>query len=228
MGAVSLASCGRNDRPATVEEYTGRSFWTKNAVMSTLSSDASYRSAYIILGGGADRGDNVTNGDRYPGQFCPEPPPDVSQSVSAAVTAAINANVSAPGALLGPASTTGTATAGVGANYGEALATAVAPLIQRTQGLQFYRDQAFYICAAYLNGVLDSATYLAELDQSAELAAQVIMLEIVKGGIGDEPTDLAKVEADLKKSVEALGPIREILKELTPPAASSSVGIPKE
>lgn len=213
----SVAACNRNDRPPTLEEYTGSSYLTKSAVMSTLSSDAAYRSAYILLSGSAGRG-YEGKGLRFSGQFCPEPPPDVSQSVSSAITAALNANVEAPGALLGPQSITGAAKAGLGGDYGQAVASAVAPLIKRSQGLQFYRDQAFYTCVAFLNGVLGPDEYEQKLIDSANLAATILMLEIVKGGTAPDASDFQKVEADLKKAVEALQPIREILKELAPPA----------
>lgn len=211
----SLAACGGNDRPPTIEEYTGSSVFTKSAVMSTISSDAAYRSAYILLSGSAGR-EYEGKGQRFSGQFCPEPPPDVAQSVSSAIAAALDADVEAPGALLGPQSITGAAKAGLGAQYSKAVASAVAPLIKRTSGLQFYRDQAFYTCAAFLNGVLGPDEYEQMLTDSANLAATVLMLEIIKGGTAPEANDFQKVEADLQNAVATLKPLQELLAQMRP------------
>lgn len=211
---AGLSACSNNDRPAALEEYTGQSWKSKNSVMSTLSSDAAYRSAYILLNSGIERGDDAGSGARYAGQFCPEPPPDAAQSVSSAITAALDADVEVPGSLLGPANVAGNAKGGLGVNYGQALATAVAPLIQRSQGLQFYRDQAFYTCVAYLNGVIDADTYASKLLDNAQLAAQVMFVEIVKGDGPQQAGDLQQVEADLAKALEALKPLQSTLGEL--------------
>lgn len=220
---ATLTACNKNDRPPTLEEYTGSSYFTKSAVMSTLSSDASYRSAYILLSDGAHR-DYDDKGGRFSGQFCPEPPPDVAQSVSSAISAALDANVEAPGALLGPQSITGTAKAGLGGQYGAAVASAVAPLIKRSQGLQFYRDQAFYTCVAFLNGVLGPDEYEQKLKDSADLAAAVLMLEIVKGGTAPDANDFQKIEADLAKAVATLKPLHELLGQMLPAASKNEGG----
>jgi hypothetical protein len=48
----------------------------------------------------------------------------------------------------------------VGIGFGEQIATAIAPLMVRTQGLQTLRDSAFTLCVAYMNGFPDPETYM--------------------------------------------------------------------
>ena len=55
--------------------------------------------------------------------------------------------------------TAGNARVGVG--FGEQIATAIAPLMVRTQGLQILRDSAFTLCVDYMNGwIPDNDTYM--------------------------------------------------------------------
>jgi hypothetical protein len=198
LTGVMLSACAGASRPPLHEEYTGTSIFTRGAVLSSISTDASYRSAYILLNSGADRGAAGQKEQRYPGQFCPEPPPDVAQAVSAALTAALEATVTPPGGAL----------AGKGGiDVGNALVTSVAPLVKRTQGLQFFRDKLFYTCVAYLNGALAEDEYRQQLLSSAELASALIALELTSSP--QEKTDLQTVEADLKKSNDMLASLRD-------------------
>jgi len=192
---LGLAACATN-RPPVIEEYTGTTVLSSGAVLSTISSDAAYRTAYILLGKGTERGDGSAGASaaRYSGQFCPEPPPDVAQSISAAFAAALEGKVTPPAGA--------TAVEGA-AEVQNAIATAVLPLLTRTQGLQFYRDLAFYNCVAYLNGALGQDEYRRRLTTNADLAADLIALQIVTDGKGGSAEPKA-TEADLAKAVGLL------------------------
>lgn len=196
--AMGLAACA-NDRPPVIEEYTGTFGLSRNAVMSTLSSDAAYRSAYILLGSGA------TN-DRHSGQFCPEPPPDVAQSIAAAVTGSLTGKIAAPAGQTGGE---------VGVDFGKSIATEISALLKRSQGLQFYRDQAFYTCVAFLNGAIDYDIYKAKLSENAAAATQLIALEIILSkDVSKVDTDTLSVDVD--RTVGRLKPILDKLRELQP------------
>jgi hypothetical protein len=158
LTGVTLSACAGASSPQLHKEYTGTNVFTRGAVLSSISTDASYRSAYVLLSSGAARGASGHAEQRYPGQFCPEPPPDVAQAVSAALTAALEATVTPPaGGLAGKG----------GVDFANALATSVAPLVKRTQGLQFFRDKMFYTCVAYLNGAIVEDEYRQQLLSSA-------------------------------------------------------------
>jgi hypothetical protein len=195
---MMLSACAGASRPPLHEEYTGTNVFTRGAVLSSISTDASYRSAYVLLNSGAARGAGGQSEQRYPGQFCPEPPPDAAQAVSAALTAALEATVTPPaGGLAGKG----------GVDFANALATSVAPLVKRTQGLQFFRDKMFYTCVAYLNGAIVEDEYRQQLLSSAELASALIALELTSSP--QEKTDLSTVDADLQKSIAALASLRD-------------------
>lgn len=194
-GAVSGCS---NDRPPLIEEYTGTGWLTRSAVMSNISTDASYRSAYILLQNGVTRPESAEDRRRFPGQFCPEPPPDVAQAVSAAISAALKGEINVPAGQTGGS---------VEAGFDKAVATAVSPLIQRSQGLQFFRDQAFYTCVAYLNGALDADQYRQKLIEGSHDAASIIAFEVLFGEKAELPTQ--PTVADIKKALELLKEVRE-------------------
>jgi hypothetical protein len=81
---------------------------------------------------------------------CAEPPPDVGETFAKALAAQLEAS--------GP---TAAGEAKVGIGFGEQVATAIAPLMVRTQGLQILRDTAFTLCVDYMNGwIPDGETYL--------------------------------------------------------------------
>jgi hypothetical protein len=193
----------RRHRPALIEEYTGTAFVSRNAVMSSISTDAAYRSAYILLGSGTERDELHA---RHSGQFCPEPPPDVAQSISAAFSAALEGKLTVPqGQTGGQAS----------AQVARALATAVEPLVKRSQGLQFFRDQTFYTCVAFLNGALDEAAYREQLVGTARLAAALIALE-VSADPKLSQVDTNKAEADLTKALAMLDTIEKKVATMRP------------
>ncbi len=59
-----------------------------------------------------------------------------------------------------------------------AMAVAIKQLFKRSQGVQFYRDGAFALCNAYLNGVLTKDEYAKELRELRIVVAELIKTEI--------------------------------------------------
>ena len=77
-------------------------------------------------------------------RLCAEPPPDVGESFSSAIAAGFQA-----------AAKSGTPVTGeLAAQYGRAVATQIAPLLYRTQGLQLYRDSLYRLCIDRMNGAV--------------------------------------------------------------------------
>ena len=103
------------------------------------------------------------------GKFCTEPSPDVEASVDSSFDSSLIASLS------GISSTTENASD----VFSNAVTSSDAPLTQRSQGLQFYRDGLFSLCQAKLNGFFGEGPaaekeylkqYLALRTQAMELA----------------------------------------------------------
>ena len=94
----------------------------------------------------------------------PEPPPDVAQAVAEQLGAALS-------------------TQGAGVAFDRSLATSVAPLIRRSQGLQYHRDQIFYLCVAYMNDLIDKNNFLQEWQAIQIRSAKIIETEIKETGV---------------------------------------------
>ncbi len=73
-------------------------------------------------------------------EICSEPPPDVGEAFAAAVADAINLKVPVEGVPLELSN-----------QYARAVSTQIASLINRTQGLQLYRDSMHNLCIDRLN-----------------------------------------------------------------------------
>ena len=98
----------------------------------TLSATADRRLIYVPIEG------------KNKGRFCAEASPDVVASVDSSFDS------STVGSLSGISSTT----ENLSDVLSDAVTTSDAALLERTQGLQFYRDGLFSLCQAYLNGFL--------------------------------------------------------------------------
>ena len=111
--------------------------------------------------------------------ICAEPPPDVGETFAKALAAQLE--VKAP-------LTAGEAALGVGIN--DRLATAIAPLMNRTQGLQILRDSAFTLCVDYMNGwIKDPAAYMRIKDDRFAKAVALIETELrLRAGRDDTST----------------------------------------
>lgn len=134
---------------------------------------------------------------------CSEPPPDVGEAFASTIADGFKLAASDPHSGV---------TADLSNQYARAVATQIAPLVYRTQGLQVYRDGLHSLCIDKLNGWFagSDSTYLEEkkylMDQAfalikAELPimgkAQEAFYQNVKAGIG---IDALQKIADVVKS----------------------------
>lgn len=100
---------------------------------------------------------------------CAEPPPDVGETFAKALAARLNVDVP-----------TAAGNVSVGGGFAEQVATAIAPLMVRTQGLQVLRDSAYALCIDYMNGwIPDSKTYLEIKDDRFNKAMDLIRAELL-------------------------------------------------
>lgn len=180
-------------------------------MISTLSTTAAHRTAYI-------RGSqNPGTGSR--GMICPEPPPDVSQAVAASFAAALAGSATAaPGQALGDAGA-----ASLAAGLEKQFSTTVAPLLRRSQGLQYHRDATFYLCVAWLNDIItkqqfeeawvrvqDNALGLLELDAQTPQPPP-ITINVAKDA------DVKLEGASLGSVIDSLTKVTDLLKKVEPP-----------
>jgi hypothetical protein len=153
-GTTLLAS--RETNPV-IQDFSYR--WLSND--SVLSTTASRRLALMSYQNNAANGGSIL-------VTCAEPPPDVGETFAKALAAQLE--VSLPKAA-------GDAKAGVG--FGEQIATAIAPLMVRTQGLQILRDSAFTLCVDRMNGWIKSDDdYIRIKSERFDKAISLIALEL--------------------------------------------------
>jgi len=159
---MALQGCGttilssRESNPV-IQDFAYR--WLSDD--SALSTTASRRLALMSYRkNGTDGRTNLIT--------CAEPPPDVGETFAKALAAQLE--VAAPKAA-------GDAKLAVG--FGEQIATAIAPLMVRTQGLQILRDTAFTLCVDYMNGwIPDSETYMRIKEARFDKAVKLIEAEL--------------------------------------------------
>lgn len=101
--------------------------------------------------------------------LCAEASPDVSDDIASSLAAAVNAK--------GPSAGDAKA-AEAGASIAQALATTGQSLFKRTQALQLYRDMAYHLCQAKINGFLSDDQFLQKLDRAESVAMDVMKFEI--------------------------------------------------
>ena len=83
-------------------------------------------------------------------ESCAEPSPDVGETFISSITNDFKVSVKADGSPIN----------GELANdYAKEIATQIAPLLYRTQGLQLYRDERYSLCIDYMNGRIDKKRY---------------------------------------------------------------------
>jgi hypothetical protein len=196
---VVLGGCGfswfsdRKENPV-IEDYVGGTLTGQERV-GTLATTASHRTVLVKL--------NTEGGVGRSGEFCPEPPPDVARSISDSFAAALEAAVETPAEQAeGQGSLTVATT----------FSSAVAPLLRRSQGLQFYRDGMYYNCVAFLNRAIDEQEFRAHANKLREDAFELIKLDAERPDptffitVGPEDEDAArKIVERLKEVLEEMG-----------------------
>lgn len=150
--------------------------------MSALATTAEYRTV-------------VVNTEKN--LACPEPSPDVGQAVSkiASMTANIN-----PGE-----DTSEKLAASISALQGTL--REIMPLLERTRGIQFYRDARSYNCFAHMNGALEGDALEKAESQALEVARLLLLAEIMTK---DEAFSPESISADLEKMSEMIKDLQDI------------------
>ncbi|GKS70206.1 hypothetical protein W03_22100 [Nitrosomonas sp. PY1] len=97
------------------------------------------------------------------GKFCAEPPPDAADNIASSLSAALSGS---------------SGNVEVQAKLATAVSSVAKQLFYRSQGLQLYRDGAFHLCNAYLNGQIDAAEYKTKYKELLESAEKLINAEI--------------------------------------------------
>jgi hypothetical protein len=201
LALTSLSGCGwsfvadRKSNPV-IKDYIGGTTREDEAV-GVLGTTASHRTVIVRL--------NTENGVGQRGEFCPEPPPDVSQAIADSFAAALQAEVDTPASQ-----TSGSGSLAVASTF----SSSVAPLIRRSQGLQFYRDGMYYLCVAYINHVISQAEYNAQsgllqkdarelIELDAKNPAPFINITVQSADPGKSAEDILKKLEDILSKVES-------------------------
>ncbi|WP_143752330.1 hypothetical protein [Burkholderia sp. SRS-W-2-2016] len=123
---------------------------TGSESIGALATSADYRVVYVQI--------------QTDAPLCIEAPPDAAGQSAAALAATLSAPVGGKP---------------ISADAQYTMAVAIKQLFQRSQGVQFFRDNAFALCNWYLNAKhKDDSAYLAELRATRETAAKLIEKEL--------------------------------------------------
>jgi hypothetical protein len=218
--AASINGCGtsmwskRESNPSIEDTVYTTSIWSKwfghPRSVNTFATTASRRIVIVAenphIKGDSKWGDITT---------CSEPPPDVGETFASAVADGFKLAAQEPQTKI---------TGELANQYARAVATQIAPLLYRTQGLQVYRDGLHSLCIDRMNKWLgndddkeNSQNYLTQkqalLDKAIDLIkaelpligkAQEAFYQNAKAGIGIE--ELQKIVEVLKSSAVTTTP----------------------
>ena len=106
------------------------------------------------------------------GLFCAESSPDSIESISSNLGAFVEDNSTEASGDTSQAR----------AQFATALATSAALGTYRSQGLQLFRDSAFMLCQARMNGYITEGQYLSQIVAARQAAYQLILVEIKQDG----------------------------------------------
>lgn len=165
MGCGSRLFTFRDTNPV-LEDYLGT--WPSREI-GTLATRAGHRVNMARMADGAP----VEKERWQRGEFCMEPPPDTMETVAAAFTAKI--------LVEGKGTDPKTSSTAEGKTEGELarnMATAMAPLLRRTQGLQWTRDNLSFVCASYINRRITSEQYEKLFERIITESVKLISAEI--------------------------------------------------
>jgi hypothetical protein len=163
---VAIAGCGfswvaSRDTNPVIQDYATPAVFSDRSV-NIFATTASRRLA-------------VFTEKKEDGSFltCAEPSPDVGEVFAAAIAAGITAS-----ATVTPVSG-GSGTGELAAQFGRAVATQIAPLLYRTQGLQLYRDAVYKLCIDKMNGwITDDREYAEEREKKFTQTIELIKEEL--------------------------------------------------
>ena len=184
-------------------------------LINTFATTASRR-VVIVAENPHNNGDVIT---------CSEPAPDVGETFASAVADGFKLAAQEPQTKI---------TGEVANQYARAVATQIAPLLYRTQGLQVYRDGLHSLCIDRMNKWLghddDKENYQNYLAQKRALLDKAIDLIKTELPIMKEAQQAFYQNAKAGIGIDELQKIAEILKSsaaaTTPPPAPNKPGQP--
>ena len=157
---VSLTSCGyteltrRETNPVIGDPIRGQ-FW-HNPRFAAVSTTAGRRTIFVRYAS-----------DNLPEFVCAEPPPDALDAFASAAATAVRASGrSSP------------VPADVQAQFSRAFATGTAPMLYRSQGLQFYRDSLSSYCTMAMKGHVNNDQYFRLVGELRKQAVELIKAEM--------------------------------------------------
>lgn len=105
--------------------------------------------------------------DAAQGRVCSEAPPDTADALVSSLTFAAEASAKTPDV-----------DAAIKTELARTLSTTVKALLERSQGLQLYRDAAFHLCLAWQNEAITQEQYVQQHDALLGRAQALILAEI--------------------------------------------------
>ena len=151
------------------------------ATVSAISTDANRRLVIVKLGSAYDdpacaeegvRTQRCWSRDLWMPKFCAEPPPDAVKEFAEALKVALEAQYAGAGGQI---------------EFNNTVVEVARQLFRRSQGVQLFRDGAFYLCQAWLNGLVDSGSFEKHWGHLLQVAADLAESEIAVGvPAGDE------------------------------------------
>jgi hypothetical protein len=153
VALLFLASCSTFTSPKelpVIEDKLGENF-------GTLAVTAERR--IIIFGRHKD--------DKKPKLVCAEPSPDVAESLASSLKVVAEASVKKGGTETN-----------AGLEISKSLATAISSIFARSQGVQFFRDNMYALCQAYLNGVVTPELFNTNYEKITNLSFALIAQEL--------------------------------------------------
>jgi len=213
--AVSLHGCATNpigggdrDRNPTIQDTFTRVPFFSVRTLNTFATTASRR-VVIVSEDSVNPTDEEKKNNQEKGFFyrlsarffldednkrlfvCAEPPPDVGEAVASSVASGLKAAAKEPKSGI---------TAELSDQYARTIATQIAPLLYRTQGVQFYRDGLHSLCIDRMNGWLgkDPETSAAAY-QKLKDALRIEAAKLIR----DELPVMKDVQMEFFKNVKA-------------------------
>ncbi len=192
--AVSLSGCAglsmfahRDTNPLIQDITVGNAPWRK-AMMNTWATTASRRMIIVKLD---DYGKTLTT--------CAEPPPDVAETFASAVANAIAAKLPIKGVPVELSN-----------QYARTVATQIAPLIFRSQGLQLYRDSMHGLCIDRLNGWTEADSYKTLSQYYFDKSIELIKSELtnIKDVTTTKGGDVSNIDTVVDSTVKLLNAVR--------------------
>jgi hypothetical protein len=154
--AMTLAGCGssyftsRGENPI-VKDSIGNGYLDQDAQVGAFGTDATRRMILFKLKEDATK-------------ICAEPSPDAGMELAKKLAVALSAQVqgSGDGKL----------------SVDSGMASKMPQLLNRTQGLQLFRDGSFLTCQDFVNKAIDGAELNRRFDKLLETAKQLIEIEL--------------------------------------------------